>query len=103
MCQLFNKEISTRGKMKEGIERSSATNPNPVLSVAKDGVTLYSNVAGESLLNVWGVKVGEKVPSCIIDFVQRVISQNNPEKMEVKVGKKVYLINFHPLPEEECV
>ncbi len=39
----------------------------------------------------------------MIDIVQKVITQNNPEKMEVKVGKRVYLVVFHPLPEQECV
>jgi hypothetical protein len=72
--------------MKTKIEQSSATNPNPVLSIAKNGTVLYSNAAGESLLDEWGVVVGEKVSSSIGDFVQRVISQNNPEKMEIKVG-----------------
>ena len=89
--------------MKTKMEQSSATNPNPVLSVEKNGTVLYSNEAGEPLLHEWGVKVGEKLPSSIGDLVQRVISQNSPEKMEVKVGKRVYLIVFHPLPEQECV
>ncbi|MHB8101573.1 MAG: PAS domain-containing protein [Methanosarcina sp.] len=89
--------------MKSRIEQFPVMNPNPVLSVAKDGTVLYSNVAGEPLLHGWGVLVGEKLPSCIGDFVQRVISWNSPEKMEVKVGNKVYLILFHPLPDEECV
>jgi PAS domain S-box-containing protein len=80
-----------------------AKNPNPVLSVEKDGTVLYSNEAGEPLLQEWVVGVGGKLPSCIRDFVQRVISRNSPEKMEVKVGKRVYLIAFHPLPEEERV
>jgi hypothetical protein len=88
--------------MKTKIEQSSATNPNPVLSVAKNGTVLYSNAAGEPLLDEWGVVVGEKVPSCIGDFVQRVISRNNPEKMEVKVGKKVYLVAFYHSLKEEC-
>jgi PAS domain S-box-containing protein len=86
--------------MKTKIEQFPATNPNPVLSVEKDGTVLYSNEAGEPLLHKWGVEVGEKLSSYIGDFVQRVISRNIPEKMEVKVGKKVYLIAFHPLPEE---
>jgi PAS domain S-box-containing protein len=34
---------------------------------------------------------------------QRVLFHNNPERMEVNVGKKIYLIVFHPLPEQECV
>ena len=85
------------------MEQFPATNPNLVLSVAKDGTVLYSNVAGEPLLNEWGVTVGEKLPSYIVDFVQRVIFRNSPEKMEVKEGKRVYLVTFHPLPEEDCV
>ena len=91
------------GKMKIKMEQFPATNPNPVLSVKKDGIVLYSNKAGEPLLHEWGVEVGEKLPSYIGDFVQRVISRDNPEKMEVKAGRKVYLIEFHPVPEEEHV
>jgi Sensory domain found in PocR len=89
--------------MKTKIEQSSAANLNPVLSVAKNGTVLYSNAAGEPLLDEWGAVVGEKLSSSIGDFVQRVISQNNPEKMEVKVGKRVYLVVFHPSLKEECV
>ena len=74
-----------------------------MLCVEKDGTVLYSNKAGEPLLHEWGVGVGEKLPSYIVDFVQRVIFRNSPEKMEVKEGKRVYLVTFYPLPEEECV
>ena len=49
------------------------------------------------------MEVGEKLPSSIGDFVQRVICRNSPEKMEVKVGKRVYLVSFHLLPEDESV
>ena len=94
---------SLKGIMETKMEQSSATNPNPVISVGKDGTVLYSNAAGEPLLHEWGVGVGEKLPSHIEDFVQRVISRNSPEKMEVKAGNRVYLVAFHPLPEEECV
>ena len=86
--------------MKAKLDQFPATNPNPVLSVEKDGTVLYSNRAGETLSHEWGVEIGEKLPSCIGDFVQRVISRNSPEKMEVKVGKRIYLVAFHPLPEE---
>lgn len=83
------------------IEQFSAKNPNPVISVAKDRTVLYSNEAGEPLLHTWGVRVGEKLPYCIGDFVQKAISQNRPEKIEVKVGRRVYLISFHHFTEEE--
>ena len=89
--------------MKTKMEQFPATNPNPVLRVEKDGTVLYSNKAGEPLLHEWDVGVGEKLPSGIGDFVQRVLSRNSPGKMEVKAGKRVYLIVFHPLSEEKCV
>jgi PAS domain S-box-containing protein len=89
--------------MKIKKEQFPEINPNPVLSVEKDGTVLYSNTAGEPLLLEWGVSVGDKVPSDIGDFVQRVISLNSPEKIEVEAGNRVYLVAFHPLPEEECV
>ena len=40
--------------MKAKMEQFPAKNPNPVLSVGKDGTVLYSNDAGESLLHEWG-------------------------------------------------
>lgn len=65
------------------MEQSITLNPNPVLSVSKDGMVIYSNEAGELLLQEWGVKIGGKLPSNIVDIVQRVISQNHLEKMAV--------------------
>jgi len=41
------------------------------------------------------------LPSYLEDFVQKVISQNRPEKIEVKVGNKAYLVTFHPTPKTE--
>jgi PAS domain S-box-containing protein len=90
-------------EMQNRMELFPATNPNPVLSVAKDGTVLYSNEAGKPLLCEWNVKIGEKLSLHVENIVQRVISLNIPEKMEVKVGSKEYVISFHPLQEEECV
>ena len=35
--------------------------------------------------------------------MQRVISRNSPEKMEVKVGNRLYQVVFSPLPEQERI
>ncbi|HWR26213.1 MAG TPA: PocR ligand-binding domain-containing protein, partial [Methanosarcina sp.] len=82
---------------------SPSINPNPVLSVSKTGTVLYSNEAGEPLLREWGVEGRGKLPAYIEEIVKKVISRNNPEKMEIKVGKRVYLVAFHPSPEGEYV
>ena len=89
--------------MKARMDQFPAMNQNPVISVASDCTVLYSNEAGKPLLYEWGVRIGEKLPSSIVDLVQKVLYLNSPEKMEVKVGNRVYLIVFHPLPKEECV
>jgi PAS domain S-box-containing protein len=89
--------------MNKEVEQFSAKNLNPMLSVAKDNTVLYSNKAGEPLLHEWRVEVGQKLPSSIGDIVQTVIRWNSPEKKEVKVGNKVYLVVFNPLPGQECV
>jgi hypothetical protein len=91
------------GNMKTNIEQFTAKNPNPVLSVANDGIVTYSNEAGELLLQEWGVGVGKKLPIYVENIMQRAISQNSPEKIELNSGKRIYSVSFHPLPEEECV
>lgn len=98
-----NEYFHQKGNMNTKVEQTPATTTNPVLSVDKHGCVLYANEAGNPILNKWGVRVGEKLPSSIGDLAQRVISFNSPEKMEIKVGNRVYLIVFHPLPEQECV
>lgn len=90
-------------EIKVKTDKFLATSPNHVLRVDINGTVLYSNEAGKVLLNQWSAFVGEMLSSCIGDLVQRVISRNSPEKIEVKVGKRVYLTVFHPLYEEKCV
>jgi hypothetical protein len=85
------------------VENFVSQNPDPVLRIGKDGIVDSSNRTGELLLHEWGIKVGDKVPSFIENFAKRVISQNNSEKTEVKVKKRVYLLSFYPLPKEEQV
>ncbi|WP_054865194.1 hypothetical protein [Methanosarcina barkeri] len=74
--------------MKASMQHFPEKNPNPVLSVEKDGTVLYSNEAAKTLLLRWGVEIGDKLPSYIGDIAQRVLCQNRPNKMEIKVGKK---------------
>ena len=95
--------IKEKAEVETKMEQFTANNPNPVLRAGKDGTVLYSNMAGEPLLHNWGVVVGAKLPSDIRDLVQRALSQNIPEKMEVQVDNRTYLVAFHSLPEEECV
>ena len=71
--------------MTKKMEQFPAMNPNPVLSVEKDGAVIYSNEAAKSLLDEWSMNIGEKLPSSIGNLVKKVFSQNSPEKIELKL------------------
>jgi PAS domain S-box-containing protein len=89
--------------MNKKIELFPSKNSDLVLSVDKDNNVLHFNKSDVPLLKEWNVKIGEKLPSFTRDIVQKVISQNSPEKIEVKAGDRVYLVVFSPLPKQECV
>jgi PAS domain-containing protein len=89
--------------MEVRLKKFLATNPYPVFLVNEDGTVVYSNETGEPLLQELGTGIGEKLPPLIEDLVQRVISQNKPERTEVKVRNKTYLFEFQPLKEEKSV
>ncbi len=85
------------------MEQFPSKNPNPVLRVGNSGVVLYSNAASAPLLEHWKLSAGEKLPYSIREIVRRVVLRKNPEKLEVRVGDRTYLITFYPLPEEGYV
>lgn len=89
--------------MKTKLEQFLVKNPNPVFSVERNGTIFYSNEAGKLFLKEWGVSVGEPLPPDMLNFIGRGIFKLNIEKLEVKVAEKVFLLNFHPLNEEECI
>ncbi|WP_269852100.1 hypothetical protein [Methanosarcina horonobensis] len=70
------------------MEQLTFQNPNPVLRAGADGEITYSNPAGETLLNKWDIKVGEKLPHSIEDLIRRVITRNDPEKNGNQSWKK---------------
>ena len=89
--------------MNAKVEQNPTANLNPILSISLHGIILHTNEASKPILAEWGVRVGDKLPLSIGEIVQKVISLNSPEKIEVEVGNKVYLIVFHPLLEQECL
>lgn len=85
------------------MERFVSENPDPVLRIGRDERVIYSNKAGELFLQEWNIRVGEKVPISIGNFSKRVISRKDPEKTQIKVEKRVYLVSFYPVKGGEQV
>lgn len=82
---------------------SSSENPNPVLKVDMNGKVLYSNRAACFILEHWGIAEGEKLPTSLKNHIKRILSQKDPEHIEISAGKATYSLTFYASPEENCV
>lgn len=70
--------------------------PSPVLRIEKEGVILYANEAGKSLLEAWESGVGEKVPVIIRRTVREAALKEKSEYIEFEAGEKTYSATFIP-------
>ncbi|KKG28753.1 histidine kinase [Methanosarcina mazei] len=95
--RVLNGYLGERRKM----EQLAYQNPNPVLRAGADGKIIYSNNASEALLKKWDTGMGEKLPPSIENLVKKVVKGTSHEKIEVRAGKKVYLVTFYPVPGED--
>ena len=75
----------------------------PILKVGADGTVLYANKAANVFLDYWCIKEGEKVPQSLRHNIKRALSQEKPESLEIRAGKKTYAVLLHPFPKEDCI
>ena len=78
------------------MEEFLLNSPSPVLRIETEGVILYANKAGKSLLEAWGSGIGEKVPVKIRKTALKAALKNKSEYMELEAGEKTYSTTFIP-------
>ncbi len=74
----------------------SEENTDPIMRIDRNGVLLYSNEPGQSIVNDWNTVVGGKVPRRIKDFVNDVLHQNQFQETEAVIGPTHYTLRFVP-------
>ncbi|MBW7990653.1 MAG: hypothetical protein FVQ84_11650 [Planctomycetes bacterium] len=72
-------------------------NSNPVLRIAKDGIVIYSNKAGISLLTEWGTRTGQSVPDKWRKFAADVFSSGSSKEAEGECGDCLLSLMFTPV------
>ena len=101
---LLEKAEKIPEKWKEKIvEELSLITPNIFLRFGKEGTVLCTNKATNALLEYLGTKEGEKVPQELGHGIRRILTQENPENLEIQVGKTTYVAILYPFPEKEYV
>jgi PAS domain S-box-containing protein len=93
-------DTTERKKMEEEIKnlaRFPSENPNPVLRLNREGIILYANDAGKTLLQDWGCEVVDRAPKFWRDVVVETLSNQSVKSFDLKLGKQVYSIVVTPV------
>lgn len=72
-------------------------NPSPVIRISAEGVVTYTNPAAQSVLEAWGVSVGQAAPAAIVESTRRVLARNTRDILEIPAGNRSYSVDFAPI------
>ena len=78
-CRDISKRIRAEKKV-HNLARFPSENPNPVIRMDENGVILFTNKAGKSLLKDWGCTVGDTAPDI---FYSKVFNASSPEQDKI--------------------
>ena len=94
------KDITENKRIEEQIEnlaRFPSENPNPVLRIAKDGVLLYANDAGGSLLTEWNCREGKIMSENWQQIVSEVFTTGLSKKIEIGHAGRIFAFMVVPV------
>ena len=86
-----------------GLAKFPSEDPNIVLRLAKDGTIMYSNRAGQLLLNEWNVKVGGHAPKRIALLVSDAFASGRMQDFVGPYGGRTFMFTLAPIIEEGYV
>jgi len=95
-----NKELEDEVKR---IAKFPGQNPNPVMRVSNDGTIIYANSASKTLLDLWGSKIGHRIPGNVYEIVHSVIDSGLHDSVEISCGDTIFNIVFAPVNEYNYV
>lgn len=74
------------------VERFPNQNPNPVFRVDDQGTLIYANAASRSLIDSYGMKVGDRWPDEIGRLVLQAADSGSTEMIELAAGVRTYAL-----------
>lgn len=86
-------------KERVSLAKFPSENPNPVLRIAEDGKVLYSNKAGEQLLNKWQSDIGETVPDKWCGLITKSLACGKVREEDEEVKDNIFSITITPIKE----
>jgi len=99
----LNQRLIASEAQSRSLARFPEENPSPVLRIAKDGMVIYGNKAGEELLEAWGAGIGKYLPENRSKFVTEVFNSASPRQTEFGYSDQTLSLTFVPVREADYV
>ena len=99
-------DITKRKKLEHEINEMAkfpSENPNPILRINNNGVIIYSNSSGYTLLNLWGKKTGGVVPDDTIKNISKALDSGAVVTEELTCNERLLSLVYTPIIEEGYV
>ncbi|MCE5187418.1 MAG: PAS domain-containing protein [Planctomycetaceae bacterium] len=77
--------------------------PNPVLRIRADGLILYANPAGKTLLDIWQRDIGQQAPEDVLENVRHVVQSGLVQSTEISCKETYFSAVFAPVSRNEAV
>ncbi len=93
-------DITGRKRAEEEIAmlaRFPEENPNPILRVSSEGIVLYSNKPALVLLEAWGCRVGQSLPTHLHRFILGALKSGQAHEVEIECGDRLFSIRLVPI------
>ncbi len=87
----------------EAIARISEENPDPVMRVTSDSHVVYANRPAMTLLSMWGIEPGDRLPANWCQVVSEAIRERRMIEEELECGDKFYALMIQAVANNEYV
>lgn len=79
------------------LARFPGENVNPVMRVGADGTLLYANEASADILQAWGARVGQQLPTLWSAHVADALARHSRHQERLACGERTYALDVAPI------
>jgi len=95
-CRDVTKQLEAQEDVRS-LARFPDENPNPVMRIGRDGTLVYANTPADPILELWGIKRQEPIPSNVGELATSAFASNELRHFEVTCANAIYGLEIAPV------